>query len=154
MLHRSQAGFTLVELMVAMAIGTVIILGAGQLLLTTFTTFERVDTLSRQQEALIFAAQTLTRDIRRGQGHLYEINDSLVDDATCALRRDSQPLIEGLYKGSNKCSAITLFDKDAQGIAGLHHVTLTFAGDSQRSFSWHVMQRDQITNLALPDDGL
>ncbi|RUR40170.1 hypothetical protein ELY25_04810 [Vreelandella populi] len=140
--------------MVAMAIGTIIILGAGQLLLTTFTTFERVDTLSRQQEALIFAAQTLTRDIRRGQGHLYEINDSLVDDATCALRRDSQPLIEGLYKGSNKCSAITLFDKDAQGIAGLHHVTLTFAGDSQRSFSWHVMQRDQITNLALPDDGL
>ncbi|WP_246009072.1 PilW family protein [Vreelandella nanhaiensis] len=154
MLQREQAGFTLVELMVAMVIGSVIILGAGQLLLTTFTTFERVDALSRQQEALIFAAQTLTRDIRRGQGHLYEINDSLVDDATCALRRDSQPLIEGLYKGGNECSSITLFDNDTQGIAGLHRVTLTFAGDSQRSFSWRVMQRDQIANHALSGDGL
>lgn len=153
MLYRRQTGFTLVELMVAMVIGTVIILGAGRLLLTTFTTFERVETISRQQEALIFAAQTLTRDIRRGQGHRYEINDSLVDDTTCALRRDSQPLIEGLHKDGNECSAITLFDKDAQGIEGLHRITLTFAGDSPRSFSWRVMQRDQVAHHAHLGDG-
>ena len=53
-----QKGFTLVELMVAMTIGTVIILGAGQLFLTTFQTFRTVDALSRKQESLILLEST------------------------------------------------------------------------------------------------
>jgi prepilin-type N-terminal cleavage/methylation domain-containing protein len=61
--HR-QTGFTLVELMVAMAIGTVIILGAGQLFLTTFQTFRQVDELSRKQETIVFAASSIVRRIR------------------------------------------------------------------------------------------
>ena len=60
-----QKGFTLVELMVAMAIGTVIILGAGQLFLTTFQTFRTVDELSRKQENLIFIAQRVSSEIRQ-----------------------------------------------------------------------------------------
>ena len=48
MLYQRQSGFTLVELMVAMAIGTVIILGAGQLFLTTFQTFDKVRDLSNE----------------------------------------------------------------------------------------------------------
>ncbi|WP_399498923.1 PilW family protein [Streptomyces sp. P17] len=54
MLYQRQSGFTLVELMVAMAIGTLITLGAGQLFLTTFQTFKKVDELSRKQESLVF----------------------------------------------------------------------------------------------------
>lgn len=53
-MRKLQQGFSLVELMVAMAIGTVIILGAGQLFLITFQTFKTVDELSRKQESLIF----------------------------------------------------------------------------------------------------
>ncbi|AJY49406.1 PilW family protein [Halomonas sp. KO116] len=60
-----QQGFTLVELMVAMVIGSVIILGAGQLFLTTFQTFKKVDELSRKQESLIFIAQKVTSEIRQ-----------------------------------------------------------------------------------------
>lgn len=59
-----QKGFTLVELMVAMAIGTVIILGAGQLFLTTFQTFKAVDELSRKQETLIYVTGAVVQDIR------------------------------------------------------------------------------------------
>ena len=59
-----QAGFSLVELMVAMAIGTVIILGAGQLFLTTFQTFDKVRDLSRKQESLVFITGVMVQDIR------------------------------------------------------------------------------------------
>lgn len=65
-MQQHQGGFTLVELMVAMAIGTVIILGAGQLFLTTFQTFQAVDKVSRKQETLIFAVTTLTEAGRKG----------------------------------------------------------------------------------------
>lgn len=65
-MRHAQRGFTLVELMVAMVIGTIIILGAGQLFLTTFQTFQNVDKISRKQEALIFAVSTLGEAGRKG----------------------------------------------------------------------------------------
>lgn len=144
MVNTRQAGFTLVEVMVAMVIGAIIILGAGQLLLTTVTTFTRVETISRQQEAVIFAAEALTRDVRHGAGHRYEVSQSLVNNNTCALRRNGQPLIEGLYKGSSDCHAVNLFEQDVQGVAGLYRITLRFADSKQAPFIWHVMQRSQV----------
>lgn len=60
-----QAGFTLVELMVALVIGLIIILGAGQLFLMGFQTFRQTELLSNKQAALTFATETLIRDLRR-----------------------------------------------------------------------------------------
>ncbi|MCE8053691.1 prepilin-type N-terminal cleavage/methylation domain-containing protein [Halomonas daqingensis] len=60
-----QTGFTLVELMVALVIGLIIILGAGQLFLMGFQTFRQIELLSNKQAALTFATETLIRDIRR-----------------------------------------------------------------------------------------
>ena len=71
--YQRQTGFTLVELMVAMAIGTIIILGAGQLFLTTFQTFRTVDELSRKQESLIFTVNTLIEAGRKGDMGNYAI---------------------------------------------------------------------------------
>lgn len=65
MLVKHQAGFTLVELMVAMAIGTLIILGAGQLFLTTFQTFEKVRELSQKQEVVVFFNQFVAKELRK-----------------------------------------------------------------------------------------
>jgi prepilin-type N-terminal cleavage/methylation domain-containing protein len=62
---RCQSGFTLIELMVAMVIGLIIILGAGQLFLMGFQTFRQIELLSNKQAALTFATETLIRDIRR-----------------------------------------------------------------------------------------
>lgn len=62
---RRSGGFSLVELMVAMVIGLIIILGAGQLFLTVFQTSRQVETLSEKQAAVNFAVETLLRDIRR-----------------------------------------------------------------------------------------
>src|SRR5690554_4159254 len=62
---RRSGGFSLVELMVAMVIGLIIILGAGQLFLTVFQTNRQVLILSEKQAAVNFAFDTLLRDIRR-----------------------------------------------------------------------------------------
>src|SRR5690554_3056968 len=51
--------------MVAMVIGLIIILGAGQLFLTVFQTNRQVETLSEKQAAVNFAVEVLLRDIRR-----------------------------------------------------------------------------------------
>ncbi|MCL7942054.1 prepilin-type N-terminal cleavage/methylation domain-containing protein [Halomonas sp. ATCH28] len=62
---KRNSGFSLVELMVALVIGLIIILGAGQLFLTVFQTNRQVETLSEKQAAVNFAVETLLRDIRR-----------------------------------------------------------------------------------------
>ncbi|SRR5690554_5680905 len=62
-----QKGFSLVELLVALVIGLIIILGAGQLFLTGFLNFRQVQLLGDKQSALTFATETLVRDIRRAK---------------------------------------------------------------------------------------
>ena len=59
------SGFSLVELMVAMVIGLVILLGAGQLFLTTVQNFRTVGHLSAVQGTVQFASDVLVRDFRR-----------------------------------------------------------------------------------------
>jgi len=62
---KRSGGFSLVELMVAMVIGLIIILGAGQLFLTVFQTNRQVETLGEKQAAVSFSVEGLLRDIRR-----------------------------------------------------------------------------------------
>lgn len=59
-----QTGVSLVELMVALVIGAIIILGAGQLYLSALTTFKQVEALSQRQDTLMFVVETLIRDMR------------------------------------------------------------------------------------------
>lgn len=96
-----QHGFTLVELMVAMAIGAVIILGAGQLFLTTFQTFQNVAQVSRKHETLIFAVSVLTEKGRLGHLDHYAIiaDQRSVDGEAhhyCVLQDEiqHQPLVD------------------------------------------------------------
>lgn len=71
---KRNSGFSLVELMVAMVIGLIIILGAGQLFLTVFQTNRQVEMLSEKQAAVNFAVETLLRDIRRAQVDSINVN--------------------------------------------------------------------------------
>jgi len=66
-LRSGSRGFSLVELMVAMLIGLVIVLGAGQLFLNGFLNFQKIEELSDKQAALTFAADVLLSDVRRSE---------------------------------------------------------------------------------------
>ena len=109
-MHASrQAGFTLVELMVAMLVGSIVVLGAGYLFLTTLQTFQKVDELSRKQETVIFAAHTLSAGIRQskdGKKPPYdlqcEVNKEEDDQCKCTLR-DTSP--------ENKNQPLVTFDR-------------------------------------------
>lgn len=95
-----QAGFTLIELMVALLVGSLVVLGAGYLFLTTLQTFQTVDELSRKQETVIFAAHTLSAGIRQskeGEKSPYELKCevSADDQCECTLQdaEEDQPLV-------------------------------------------------------------
>lgn len=143
--YQRQSGFTLVELMVAMAIGTVVILGAGQLFLTTFQTFKKVDELSRKQETVVFAANYLVNQYRKGETD-YALASTTNSSTDCSIIRGSsrEPLIGGLA-----CN-IDDFISPVTGLSGelldgFHRFTLGFRVDDEEetieSISFHVMER-------------
>ncbi|HDZ49467.1 hypothetical protein LCGC14_0265460 [marine sediment metagenome] len=115
-MREHQDGFTLVELMVAMAIGTVIILGAGQLFLTTFQTFQNVDKISRKQESLIFAVSTLVEEGRKGNIGNYAIrsDERSSNSGTryyCVLQdiAQNQPIVDlAQVDGAGDCPVLTV----------------------------------------------
>jgi type IV pilus assembly protein PilW len=69
---KRNGGFSLVELMVAMVIGLVIVLGAGQLFLVVFQTNRQVELLSEKQATVNFAVEGLLRDIRRADWSVFD----------------------------------------------------------------------------------
>ncbi|NVF16202.1 PilW family protein [Vreelandella maris] len=127
-MKHSQRGFTLVELMVAMAIGTVIILGAGQLFLTTFQTFQNVDKVSRKQEALVFAVSALTEYGRQGDFEHYAITGDQRSSGNethhyCVLQNqtENQPVVD-LARVDDEADCPTLSEANSDGVS--HTVTL------------------------------
>lgn len=69
-----QHGVSLIELMIAMAIGTVLLLGIVQVFSGTSNTFRANDALGRVQESGRFAMEFMRRDLRMA-GHMGCIND-------------------------------------------------------------------------------
>ncbi|MDR5899387.1 prepilin-type N-terminal cleavage/methylation domain-containing protein [Halomonas vilamensis] len=153
MLNQHQKGFTLVELMVAMAIGTLVILGAGQLFITTLKTFQKVEEISRKQEVVVFAANTLVNGYRKGNGNyeLQSTKDSSGNELDeCSIfdldiEPNSQPIVGGLADDFD-CDN-NRFVQDA-GLNGYRKFTLDFErdGDTLETLSFHVMNRSQAVN--------
>jgi type IV pilus assembly protein PilW len=65
---RGHAGFTLIELMVAMVLGLLIIVGVLSVFLANKQTYGRSEDLSLYQEKARFVSDLLTQDIRQADG--------------------------------------------------------------------------------------
>ncbi|MEQ6889687.1 prepilin-type N-terminal cleavage/methylation domain-containing protein [Halomonas sp. CS7] len=59
-----ESGFTLVELMVALVLGLLVVLGATQVFLASKQSFNRMDEQASRQESLRFFADVVSLDIR------------------------------------------------------------------------------------------
>jgi len=57
-------GFGLVEVMIAMTIGLMVILGAGQLFQMARQSVSQIDELAQRQQTVRFASQLLSKDVR------------------------------------------------------------------------------------------
>lgn len=162
-MHRSR-GFSLVELMVALLIGLVIILGAGQLFLTGFQNFKKVEELSDKQAALMFAADVLIRDIRRADsiegtdaGEEGELQITLADGATRKYyldrHDDEDRAIWSLYleEGGSKEPVVQGFSSDSAFSAvedgasdGLYVITFQLVSEGD-DIVFHAMNRTEAT---------
>lgn len=143
-----QKGFTLVELMVAMTIGTLVILGAGQLFITTMNTFQEVKEISRKQETVVFAAHTMANAYRRGS-YEYVFGDG-ADSDSCAIKRVSneEPVVDGLYKDES-CDDASFNNPNYDGVVGFHEFTLRFPhgeDNDPEELVFHVMNRSRAIN--------
>ena len=87
-LRNTQAGMTLVEMMVAMAIGTVLIAGALTVYLQSKANYQTTDSLARLQDNLRFALDTLEPDLRLagfwGMHNQFAFIDDNAVTVTCA----------------------------------------------------------------------
>ena len=72
--RRSIAGLSLIELMIALLIGTILILGLVQIFAASRTAYQTSEGLGRVQENARFAIDFLQRDIRMA-GHFGCVND-------------------------------------------------------------------------------
>lgn len=143
MSKRWQTGFTLIELMVAMAIGSIIILGAGQLFLTSFQTFKTVDELSRKQETVVFAANRLVNAYRSGDAE-YTLVPTTGSPEECSIQVGGEPIVGGLaLHGDEECDTDRFVMSPLDGLDGYHRFTLDFKRDNGEldTLSFHVMTR-------------
>jgi type IV pilus assembly protein PilW len=67
-MRRAEAGFSLIELMVALVIGLLVVFGATSLFVTMKSSFGRVEALSERQEALRYLADSIMMDVRVSSG--------------------------------------------------------------------------------------
>lgn len=97
-----NAGFTLVELMVALLIGLLILLGAVQIYLMGLRNLKDAEALGDRQAALTYAADVLIRDIRRAD---------LDSSKTCSNKTGVTPP----FRVDGKCRYYDLDDSSGTG---------------------------------------
>ncbi|RUR25690.1 prepilin-type N-terminal cleavage/methylation domain-containing protein [Vreelandella andesensis] len=149
-----QRGFTLTELLVAMVIGMVVILGAGQLFLSTFHTFKQVEQLGHHQEALLYAATTITDTLRR-QGAtdssgapFFRLQCEVVEnDCRCTVQdmQEAQPLVTFDYETGAGCERNEPLG--APSINGVSVVSLPL-GRQGATINFHVTHREAVLQPA------
>ena len=71
-IRRLQKGVTLIELMVAMLIGSILLIGAVTVFSDSRATFRTSDIIARLQENARFALDTIEPDIRQAARYLAE----------------------------------------------------------------------------------
>lgn len=85
-------GFSLVELMIAMVVGLVIVLGAGQIFIAGLQSFRQLDELSRRQETVRYVSDVMLDDIRSA---FNSISTTTVGGVDLACEAFVIPVIDG-----------------------------------------------------------
>lgn len=69
MQHKHARGFSLIELMIALLLGTLVVAAAGGIFIANRQTFRSTDSLGRVQEGMRTAFELMARDIREAAGN-------------------------------------------------------------------------------------
>ncbi|HSP30700.1 MAG TPA: hypothetical protein VLO13_01600 [Halomonas sp.] len=138
--------------MIALVIGLIIVLGAGQLFLTGFQSFKKIEILSIKQSALTFAADVLLRDIRRAERNSIVLEGSTltmnVDGASVeygmteggqgwSLSKDGEPVVDGFKDAAS-------FEVKGLGV-GIYEVTFDLVEENAKVV-FHAVNRTEAIN--------
>ncbi|MGM0985153.1 MAG: PilW family protein [Pseudomonadota bacterium] len=128
---KPASGFSLVELMVALVIGLLIIVGAGQLFLTVMQTNRQVELLSDKQAAITYVTEDLIREVRRGEFDPSDYQLTRIEEGSDAamLEKDGpggfQALVGGMMMPSGEAgNTVSLSD-----LASINGAVATFTFD-------------------------
>ncbi|MDR2871331.1 MAG: PilW family protein [Xanthomonadaceae bacterium] len=115
--RRIAGGFSIIELMVALAIGSVLMLGLVQVFIASRAAYRLSEGVSRAQEDSRFAMDFMLRDIRMG-GHFGCVNDQ-------ALLQSNNTLVSHLNAANGPLNfAISIQAYEANGTAPGNTVNL------------------------------
>lgn len=118
---KKNQGFSLVELMIALVIGLIVILGAGQLFLTSKQTYNQMEGLSVRQQSLRAITDFVSLDIRTAS----MVNDNGGDDRVLNLSyksgrtidSTSDPAIDPYCTGSTNLTKVEYrFDSEKSAL--------------------------------------
>ncbi|MFG6668310.1 prepilin-type N-terminal cleavage/methylation domain-containing protein [Halomonas sp. HNIBRBA4712] len=143
----AQRGFTLSEALVAVVLSSLVVIGAGQLLLSGFHTFREVDRLGRQQEALVYTATALADRLRvqggaetapAGVFQLVCRKESGACRCTVQDNEAAQPLVTFESAGEGSCARDEpMVERVGDGV---YYVTLPL-GPGGKEIGFHVTSR-------------
>lgn len=89
-----EVGFSLVELMVALVIGLIIVLGAGQLYITSKRTYDQMAEMGTRQQSLRALVDFISLDVRTASA-IDEVNGSTLSLSYDVGTRDADPYCSG-----------------------------------------------------------
>ena len=147
--RRRQRGVSLVELMVAMVVGSLVILAAGSLFQEVNANAREVLRLADRQAVLSYALDTITAAVRRGDASPGDyVLRPAPDGETCTLHEvdSGEPLVDGLaYDGSCEDDQVL---EDLGG--GLYRITLNLP-HARTPIRLHAVDRLQAVSAAEAD---
>ena len=114
---RRTAGLSLVELMVALALGAVLMAGAITLFVNNRATYEVTNDMARLQENARFALEVMTQDIRMA-GHTGCVN--VIANLTNTLNRDGRYAVGQLsdFGSTYQADGITIVRSGSNAVEG------------------------------------
>jgi type IV pilus assembly protein PilW len=139
---RSQRGFNLVELMIALALGLIIILGASNIFLSSKQSYRTNAAISQIQENSRIAFELLTRDLRQarltGCGNQGSVNNRIknnTDTGNWFADFANRGLIGFGGDTADDNPALTTGTDSGNHKTGTDNVTLIGAGDTSYSLA-------------------
>ena len=126
--RRSEYGMTLVELMVALAVGSFLILGAVQVYTQSRQAYVVNDAIARVQETAQFAMDTIEADLRMANNWGLNSLSDAINGRTTAANANPLSLTTPLDNGTS-CGADWAFDLE-RPVAGTDAYALPCAADN------------------------
>lgn len=133
-MRQGNRGFSLIELMVAMTVSLILLVGVGQIYLGTSATSRAQEGLSRVQENARFAVDSLSSDIRLAGYTGCPRSANAEPDRIMADRASDDMFSQDTFvRGTDDGSSSDLWEGDPPGnaIADIPAIRVTFAGTSQ-----------------------